>query len=98
MEKKLPRSIRQLFLIIQKLLLQTGNFIYENAAVVKGRVNRSSIYKYLLDDSSSGLVSTRSGSAGYIYSRSSRKSMFNKRVAIIRRISRIQKINAFTLA
>jgi hypothetical protein len=54
--------------------------------------------KYLLDESPSGSALTQSGPAGYIYSRSSRKSMFRKRVAIIRRISRIQKIHALTLA
>jgi hypothetical protein len=72
-------------------------FIYENAAFVKGW-NRFSIRKDLLDETSSGFLPTQSGPAGYIYSRSSRKSMFRKRVAIIRRISRIQKINALTLA
>ena len=72
-------------------------FIYESAAFVKGW-NKFGIAKYLLDESPSGSALTQSGPAGYIYSRSSRKSMFNKRVAIISRISRIQKIHALTLA
>jgi hypothetical protein len=80
-----------------QLLGRTGNFIYENAAFVKGW-DKFSIRKYLLDESPSGCLPTQSGPAGYIYARSSRKSMFRKRVAIIRRISRIQKIHALTLA
>jgi hypothetical protein len=77
--------------------MKMGVFIYENAAFVKGWI-RNCIRKYLLDETPSGLLLTQSGPAGYIYSRSSRKSMFSKRVAIIRRISRIQKIHALTLA
>jgi hypothetical protein len=66
--------------------LKTKIFIYESAAFVKGW-NKIGIAKYLLDETLSGSARTQSGPAGYIYARSSRKSIFHKRVAIIGRIS-----------
>jgi hypothetical protein len=67
--------------------MQMAIFIYESAAFVKGWI-RNCIRKHLLDETPSGLLLTQSGPAGYIYARSSRKSMFSKRVAIKRRISK----------